>query len=250
VRDSRKDSRFAHCLPVSVHSKFFRSDQDRSDANATLIMYESPNSPHRTVFTDGRDLPKDANPTWLGYSVGRWKRYVGRDVRRVQRPGLARQRRTSTNRIASPDGTPPPSRLRPHGVRMTIDDPNVFVRPFTMKRRGCWLRTQTSSKTCVKRDRHQAQSNGPPGISLSRTFLRPLLACMSSRPDASRFTVVRDMLSRRGSTNPDFRPWRHRKRKFMSTANPTGFEFVRGRPGQRDARDCARAPTGSKGLRK
>ena len=30
------------------------------------MLYESPNSPHRTVFTDGRDLPKDPNPTWLG----------------------------------------------------------------------------------------------------------------------------------------------------------------------------------------
>src|SRR5438477_612470 len=38
-----------------------------------VILYESPNSPHRTVFTDGRDLPKDPNPTWLGYSVGHWE---------------------------------------------------------------------------------------------------------------------------------------------------------------------------------
>src|SRR5207237_6310227 len=37
-----------------------------------LILYESPNSPYRTVFMDGRDLPKDPNPTWFGYSVGRW----------------------------------------------------------------------------------------------------------------------------------------------------------------------------------
>src|SRR4030095_7883672 len=26
----------------------------------------------RQIFMDGRDLPKDANPTWQGYSVGRW----------------------------------------------------------------------------------------------------------------------------------------------------------------------------------
>ena len=38
-----------------------------------VILYESPNSPHRVVFTDGRPLPKDPNPTWLGYSVGRWE---------------------------------------------------------------------------------------------------------------------------------------------------------------------------------
>ena len=36
----------------------------------TLVLYES--SPMRQIFTDGRALPKDPNPTWMGYSIGRW----------------------------------------------------------------------------------------------------------------------------------------------------------------------------------
>ncbi len=27
----------------------------------------------RTIWTDGRALPKDPDPTWLGYSVGKWE---------------------------------------------------------------------------------------------------------------------------------------------------------------------------------
>ena len=27
----------------------------------------------RQIFTDGRELPKDPNPTWFGYSVGKWE---------------------------------------------------------------------------------------------------------------------------------------------------------------------------------
>ena len=27
----------------------------------------------RTIWTDGRELPKDPDPTWLGYSVGKWE---------------------------------------------------------------------------------------------------------------------------------------------------------------------------------
>ena len=27
----------------------------------------------RTIWTDGRALPKDPNPTWMGYSVGHWE---------------------------------------------------------------------------------------------------------------------------------------------------------------------------------
>lgn len=28
---------------------------------------------YRTIWTDGRTLPKDPNPTWYGYAIGRWK---------------------------------------------------------------------------------------------------------------------------------------------------------------------------------
>jgi len=28
---------------------------------------------YRTIWTDGRPLPKDADPTWYGYSTGRWE---------------------------------------------------------------------------------------------------------------------------------------------------------------------------------
>jgi len=39
-----------------------------------LFLYEtSANSTFRQIFLDGRPLPKDAQPTWLGYSVGRWE---------------------------------------------------------------------------------------------------------------------------------------------------------------------------------
>jgi len=38
-----------------------------------VLLYEtSANSTFRQVFMDGRAFPKDPNPTWLGYSIGRW----------------------------------------------------------------------------------------------------------------------------------------------------------------------------------
>jgi hypothetical protein len=36
--------------------------------NVTGILYASGSYPQ--VFTDGRELPKDPNPTWWGYSIG------------------------------------------------------------------------------------------------------------------------------------------------------------------------------------
>lgn len=38
----------------------------------TLILFEEMNH-YRQVFTDGRGFPKDPNPTWLGYSIGKWE---------------------------------------------------------------------------------------------------------------------------------------------------------------------------------
>ncbi|HLH43944.1 MAG TPA: hypothetical protein VKV74_13220 [Bryobacteraceae bacterium] len=38
---------------------------------ATLFLYEA-DSVFRQIFTDGRKLPEDPQPGWLGYSVGKW----------------------------------------------------------------------------------------------------------------------------------------------------------------------------------
>ena len=36
-----------------------------------MILYEAVHS-YRQIFTDGRALPKNPNPTWQGYSIGHW----------------------------------------------------------------------------------------------------------------------------------------------------------------------------------
>jgi len=37
-----------------------------------LILVLNPDLTHRQIFMDGRKLEADPNPTWMGYSVGRW----------------------------------------------------------------------------------------------------------------------------------------------------------------------------------
>jgi hypothetical protein len=37
----------------------------------TVILYEGFTT-FRQIFTDGRELPKDPQPSWIGYSVGKW----------------------------------------------------------------------------------------------------------------------------------------------------------------------------------
>ena len=37
-----------------------------------IFLHES-RTIYRQIFTDGRPLPKNAQPTWMGYSIGKWE---------------------------------------------------------------------------------------------------------------------------------------------------------------------------------
>jgi hypothetical protein len=39
--------------------------------NLVVVLYEY-DTIFRQIFTDGRTLPEDPNPTWMGYSIGHW----------------------------------------------------------------------------------------------------------------------------------------------------------------------------------
>ena len=99
-------------------SQFLQPDQDRPDSRADrdavrVSQQPASNRVHRWSRSSQGSQPHLAG--LLGRAMGGG--HAGRDQRGVQRPGLARQRRTSTDRIAPPHGTPPASRLRSHGFR-------------------------------------------------------------------------------------------------------------------------------------
>ena len=134
AQDFRKDSPLAHCMPVSVPFLNFRGLSRIVQTPQLIVMlYESPNSPHRTIFVDGRALPKDPNPTWLGYSVGRWDN----DTLVVTSAGF--------NDLGwlDVDGNPQTESLtlteRFHRkdfghleLDTTFEDPKVFTKPFSL----------------------------------------------------------------------------------------------------------------------
>src|SRR5262245_7340797 len=135
VRESRKDSPLARCMPVSIpFHNFFNLTRIVQTPGLTMIVYESPNSPHRTVFTDGRELPKDPNPNLLGYSVGRWEG----DTLVITSAGFSDRGWLDSSGHPQTESLRITERLRRRDFghmdfEMTIDDPKVFTRPFTMK---------------------------------------------------------------------------------------------------------------------
>jgi hypothetical protein len=74
LADFRRQDPVTHCLPggpleafTGGAVQFYRIIPSPSVIG---IIFES--GYHRQIFMDGRELPKDPNPTWMGYSVGHW----------------------------------------------------------------------------------------------------------------------------------------------------------------------------------
>ena len=229
VRDSRKDSPLAKCLPVSIpFHNFFDLARIVQTPGLAVILYESPSNPHRTIFMDGRDLPKDPNPTWLGYSVGRWEG----DTLVVTTAGFndkgwldsAGHPQTESLRITER------FRRRDFGhmdFEMTLDDPKVFTRPITMKRERLLAADTELLEDVCENERDSSHMIGGSGLRLSPALLATY-AGVYELPSGREFVVTAtgDMLFVRGLNEPKLPLLEQSQTQFMSTANPTGFEFV------------------------
>jgi len=101
-----------------------------------ILLYEtSTNEVFREVFTDGRPLPKDPQPSWKGYSVGRWEG----DTMVVDTIGF-----NDRGWIDTDKGHPQTEALhvterfrrRNAGtmeIGITIDDPKAYTKPWSAK---------------------------------------------------------------------------------------------------------------------
>jgi hypothetical protein len=235
VRDSRKDSPLARCLPVSVpFHNFFDLTRIVQTPGLVVILYESPNSPHRTVFTDGRDLPKDPNPTWLGYSIGRWEG----DTLVVTSAGFndmgwldsAGHPQTESLRITE--------RLRRRDFghmdfEMTVDDPKVFTRPFTVKTERLLAPDTELLEDICENETDATHLSGDTGIRLSPALLATY-AGVYELPSGREAVVsaTDDMLFVKGLNEPKLPLLVQSETRFMSTATPNGFEFVKDAEGK------------------
>jgi hypothetical protein len=235
VRDARKDSPLARCLPVSVpFHNFFNMTRIVQTPQLIVLLYESPNSPHRTIFTDGRDLPKDPEPAWLGYSVGRWEG----DTLVVTTAGFndrgwldsAGHPQTESLRITE--------RLRRRDFghmdfEITIDDPKAFTRPFTIKRERLLAPDTVLLEDVCENERDRARMFGDTGVRVRPEVLATYAGVYEVAPGRQAVvTATGDLLFIQGLNEPRLPLLAQSETRFMSTATPTGFEFVKDAQGK------------------
>lgn len=128
-----KDDPAAHCVPgmpkLIVLPYPYKIVQH---PGLTIALYEGFTT-FRQIFTDGRELPKDPQPSWLGYSVGKWDD----DTFVVDTIGI--NEKTWMDNAGRPHSdalhTIERYRRRDFGtmeVTLTIDDPKAYTRPWTV----------------------------------------------------------------------------------------------------------------------
>jgi hypothetical protein len=123
-----------NCLPSGIPEKEAVTSPFKimQFPGETLILYES-RTIFREIFTDGRPLPKDPNPTWQGYSIGRWE---GDDFV-VDTIGLNDKIWMDTNGHPITEAAHITERFRRKDfghmdIQITIDDPKAYTKPWTI----------------------------------------------------------------------------------------------------------------------
>ena len=138
-RESRNhvDDPYGYCLPPGTPRINFGGGPFRilQTPAMTALLYETlVGMTFRQVFTDGRPLPEVIEPTWLGYSVGRWEG----DAFVIDTTGFR-----DGGWLDTLKGRPHSDALRVTErfrridfghmeLTITIDDPKAFVKPWTI----------------------------------------------------------------------------------------------------------------------
>jgi hypothetical protein len=235
VRESRKDSPLAKCMPVSVpYHQFFNLTRLVQTPAMLLVQHESPNSPNRTVFTDGRDLPKDPNPTYMGYSVGRWEG----DTLVVTTTGFNDRGWLDSSGHPQTESLRVTERYRRVDFGhmefdITIDDPTVFNKPFTIKtKRLLQADTELLEDVC-ENEQSRARFVIDTSVKVSPAIIATYAGTYELAPGREVvITATDDLLYVRGLNEPKVPLIPTSETKFMSTTTPAGFEFVKDAQGK------------------
>jgi hypothetical protein len=133
-RNFTRESPISHCLPegmpvVEIAPAPYKIVQT---PGLILMLYER-DTTFRQVYTDGRKLPADPQPTWLGYSVGKWEghRLVVDTTGFNNRGWLDARGHTHSEALHLTERF---NRLD-FGhleLQLTIDDPQTYTKPFTI----------------------------------------------------------------------------------------------------------------------
>jgi hypothetical protein len=124
----------SRCLPAGIPAGMFIYSFKMIQTPREIVFLGETGDPARQIYTDGRSLPENPQPAWMGYSVGTWQG----DTLAVETTGF--------NQASWLDGFGHPRsesmrirenyRRRDFGhidLEVTLEDPQYYTRPYTFK---------------------------------------------------------------------------------------------------------------------
>jgi len=124
-----------HCLPLGPAEGLVGTYRIVQSPTVVAFLFNADvGDDYRQIFLDGRELPKDPNPTWHGYSVGHWEG----DTLVVETAGL------NDRSWLDMAGHPHSERLHVTerfqridfghmDLQITFDDPETLTRPLSIR---------------------------------------------------------------------------------------------------------------------
>src|SRR5215831_13067411 len=136
LQRQRKENYFpgAQCLPINLAGFAAVQPFKILLVRGTVVILYELYTTYRQIFMDGRELPQDPNPTWMGYSVGKWDG----DTLVVDTSGFNDQESILPGRRPHSDALHIIQRFqrRDFGhleIQFTIDDAKIYTKPWSFK---------------------------------------------------------------------------------------------------------------------
>jgi hypothetical protein len=151
-----KDDPTTHCLPGGV-AKLHTSALLRKiiQTPGLIVFLSERNASYRQIFTDGRPLEADPNPSWNGYSTGHWEG----DTLVVETKGFedgqwldrSGSPLTSAAKMTERFRRPNYGTLE---IDLTVDDPKAYTRPWSIHlSQAIVLDTELLDYICLENER-------------------------------------------------------------------------------------------------
>jgi len=154
--ENGKDDPTSHCLPGGI-AKLHTAALLRKivQVPGLIVFLTERNASYRQIFTDGRPLPEDPNPSWNGYSTGRWEgdtlvvETIGfMDKNWLDRAGSPL---TSAAKMTEKFRRPNYGTLE---IELTVNDPEAYTKPWTIPlKQSLVLNTELLDYICLENEK-------------------------------------------------------------------------------------------------
>ena len=135
IENNGKDHPGVRCWPSGIPEKNNIPDGLKvvQTPDLTIFLQES-RTIYRQIFTDGRPLPKDPQPAWQGYSVGRWEgdTFVVQTIGQNGRTWLDMRGLPTTEALRVTERFRRPT-IGNILIDVTIDDPKAYTKPWNVQ---------------------------------------------------------------------------------------------------------------------